>query len=44
MIRLTALAHGAALALFAALAHAGAVAPLIAAAALAGACFRPWRR
>ena len=41
MIRLTALAHGAALALFAALAHTGLTALLIPAAALAGACFPP---
>ena len=41
VMRLTALAHGAALALFAALAHTGATALLIPAAALAGACFPP---
>ena len=41
VIRLTALAHGVALALFAALAHAGRSRALIPAAALAGACFPP---
>ena len=40
-MRRTALAHGAALALFAALAQAGVTAALIPAAALAGACFPP---
>ena len=41
IVRRTALAHGAALALFAALAQAGVTAALIPAAALAGACFPP---
>ncbi len=41
VVRRTALAHGAALALFAALAQAGVTAALIPAAALAGACFPP---
>jgi MFS family permease len=41
VIRGTALAHGPALGLFAVLAHAGAVAALIPAAAIAGACFPP---
>jgi MFS family permease len=41
VVRRTALAHGAALALFAALAEAGVSAALIPAAALAGACFPP---
>ena len=41
IVRRTALAHGAALALFAALAQTGATAALIPAAALAGACFPP---
>lgn len=53
VLRITAVAHGAALALFSVLVHAGSSAPsLIAAAALAGACFPPmatasraaWRR